>query len=109
VDGRGRVARGVLGALLTGAATVAALVACSGSSEGTVVAKGQQAGDDFGCQMGGTLTGPVAVPAWAACSDPQCWQLVVRESDGTVFELCVSREEYDRTQLGAFWHGRTDR
>jgi hypothetical protein len=51
----------------------------------------------------------VAVPAWAACSDPQCWQLVVRESDGTVFELCVSREEYDRTQLGAFWHGRTDR
>ena len=33
----------------------------------------------------------------------------VRDIDGTTFEPCVSREEYDRMQLGAYWHGRTDR
>jgi hypothetical protein len=35
--------------------------------------------------------------------------LVVRDSDGTVSRACVSREEYDHTLVGAFWHGRTDR
>jgi hypothetical protein len=35
--------------------------------------------------------------------------LVVRDSDGTVSRSCVSREEYDDTAVGAFWHGRTDR
>jgi hypothetical protein len=109
VDRRGRVIRGVLGALVTGAATAAALAACSDGSEGTVVSKAQLDADDFACRMGGTLTGPVSVPAWGACADPQCWQLVVRASDGNAFPLCVSREEYDRTQVGAFWHGRTDR
>jgi len=71
--------------LVTGAAAVFALVACGGR------------------------TGPVAVPAWGACSVPECWRLVVRDSDGNTSEPCVSRAEYDRTQLGAFWHGRTDR
>jgi hypothetical protein len=101
--------RRLVGALVVAAAAVAGLVACSGGSEGTVVAKTQQKADDFGCRMGGTLTGPVSVPAWGACNDPQCWQLVVRADDGSVSELCVSREEYEATQLGAFWHGRTDR
>jgi hypothetical protein len=35
--------------------------------------------------------------------------VVVRNIDGATFKPCVSREEYDRMQLGAFWHGRTDR
>jgi hypothetical protein len=26
-----------------------------------------------------------------------------------VSKPCVSREEYDDTPVGAFWHGRTDR
>jgi hypothetical protein len=43
------------------------------------------------------------------CSVPKCWRLVVRNIDGTTFEPCVSREEYDRMQLGAYWRGRTDR
>jgi hypothetical protein len=51
----------------------------------------------------------VAVPVWGVCSVPKCWRLVVRNIDGTRFEPCVSREEYDRMQLGAYWHGRTDR
>ena len=43
-----------------------------------------------------------------ACSVPECWRLVVRDSAGDPFEPCASRAEYDRTPLGAFWHGRTD-
>jgi hypothetical protein len=102
-------ARRLLGVLVTGAVAVLALVACGGSSEGTVVAKTDHGAYDYGCQMGGTVTGPVAVPAWGACSVPECWRLVVRDSDGNMFEPCVSREEYDRTRPGEFWHGRTDR
>jgi hypothetical protein len=102
-------ARRLLGALVTGAAAaVSALVACGGSSEGTVVAKTDQGMYDIGCQAGGTMTGPVAVPVWGVCSAPACWRLVVRDSDGNTAEPCVSREEYDRTRLGAFWHERTD-
>jgi hypothetical protein len=107
----------LLGALLTGAAAVFALVAAvvvalvafGGGSEGTVVAKADEGAYDYACQAGGTVTGPVAVPAWGACSVPECWRLVVRDSDGKTSEPCVSREEYDRTRLGAFWHERTDR
>ena len=100
-------ARCLVGALVSGAA-VCTLVACGGSSEGTVVAKAEQATYDHACQAGGTVTGPVAVPAWGACSDPRCWRLFVRDNAGNVSEPCVSREEYDRTHVGAFWHGRTD-
>lgn len=99
----------LLGALVTAGAAVLALVSCGGGSEGTVVAKTDQAAYDYACGAGGTVTGPVAVPVWGTCSSPECWRLVVRHSDGTTSELCVSREEYDRTRLGAFWHGPTDR
>jgi hypothetical protein len=99
----------LLGALVaTGAAAAFALVACGGSSEGTVVAKAHPV-YDYGCGAGGAVTGPVAVPAWGACSVPHCWRLVVRDSDGNTSEPCVSREDYDRTQLGTFWHRPTDR
>jgi hypothetical protein len=109
-------ARRALGALVTGAAAslalvaaaVFALVACGGSSEGTVVAKNDQGVYDYGCQAGGTVTGPVAAPVWGSCSVPKCWRLVVRDNDGNTSQPCVSREEYDRTRLGEFWHGRTD-
>ena len=75
-------ARRLLGALVTGAAAVSALIACGGSSEGTVVAKTDQGVYDIGCQAGSTITGPVALPVWGACSVPACWRLVVRDSDG---------------------------
>ena len=101
-------ARRRLGALVTSAAAAVALAAC-GTSEGTVVAKADQGVYDYSCQAGGTVSGPVAVPDWGACSVPECWRLVVRDNDGNVSKPCVSREEYDRTPLGAFWHGRTDR
>ena len=41
----------------------------------------------------------------------RAWEhgVVVGNIDGITFEPCVSREEYDRMQLGAYWHGRTDR
>ena len=55
------------------------------------------------------MSAPAAVPVLRACTDPTCWQVVVRDSDGTVSKLCVSREEYDRTAVGAFWHSPTDR
>jgi hypothetical protein len=100
-------ARGLLGALVA-AAAVSTIAACSGGSEGTVVAKTQNA-DDNACHAGDAVAAPAAVPVLRACADPTCWQLVVRDSDGTVSKSCVSREEYDHTTVGAFWHGRTDR
>jgi hypothetical protein len=99
----------LLGVLVTAAAAAFALVAAGGSSEGTVVAKSHQDAYDYACRAGGTVTGPVAVPAWGACSVPRCWRLVVRDNDGDTSQPCVSREEYDRTQPGVFWHGPTDR
>jgi hypothetical protein len=101
-------ARRLLGALVTGGAAVSALGACGGSSEGTVVAKTDQGVYDIGCQTGGTMTGPVAVPVWGSCSVPVCWRLVVRDRDGNTAKPCVSREEYDRTRLGTFWREWTD-
>jgi hypothetical protein len=99
----------LVGALVAGVAAVLVLVVSGGSTEGTVVAKTGQAPADYACLAGGTMTGPVAVPAWGACSTPRCWQLVVRNTDGTTSAPCTTREEYDRTPVGAFWHGRTDR
>ena len=100
--------RPLLGALVTAAVAVFMLAAYGGSSEGTVVAKTDKGVYDYACQTGATVTGPVAVPVWGVCSVPKCWRLVVRNIDGTTFEPCVSREEYDRMQLVAYWHGRTD-
>ena len=101
-------ARGLFVALLAAAAGVSTIAACSGGTEGTVVAKNRNA-DDYACHAGGAVSAPAAVPVLRACADPTCWQVVVRDSDGTVSNLCVSREEYDRTAVGAFWHGPTDR
>ena len=101
-------ARGLLGALVAAAAAVSTIAACSGGAEGTVVAKNQNA-DDYACHAGSAMAAPAAVPVLRVCADPTCWQVVVRDNDGTVSNLCVSREEYDHTPVGAFWHGRTDR
>ncbi len=103
-----RRARGLLGALVAAAVAVSTVAACSGGSEGTVVAKNQNS-DGYACHAGTAVSAPAAVPFLRACADPSCWQLVVRDSDGTVSRACVSREEYDHTLVGAFWHGRTDR
>ena len=100
-------AHGLLGALAAAAVAVSTIAACSGGSEGTVVAKDQNV-DDYACRAGGAMAAPAAVPVLRACTDSTCWRLVVRDNDGTVYKSCVSREEYDDTPLGAFWHGRTD-
>src|SRR4051794_15896144 len=92
---------------LVAAAAASTIAACSVGSEGTVVAKNQNA-DDYACGAGGAVSAPAAVPVLRACTDPTCWQVVVRDSAGTVFKLCVSREEYDQTAVGAFWHSPTD-
>jgi hypothetical protein len=99
----------LLGVFVSGAAGVFALVACGGGSEGTVVAKAHQGTHDRACQASGIVTAPVTVPVSQVCSVPECWRLVIRDSDGNTFAACVSREEYDRSQLGEFWHERTDR
>jgi hypothetical protein len=100
----------LVGALVVGAGAAFALVAGGGGVEGTVVAKSATTGRyDYGCRAGGTMTGPVAVPAWAVCADPGCWRLVVRDNEGNTAEPCVDRAVYDRTRLGDFWHARTDR
>ena len=101
-------ARGLLGALVAAAAAVSTIAACGGGSEGTVVAKTPNA-DDNACHAGDAMAAPAAVPVLRACADPTCWQVVVRDSDGRVSKLCVSRKEYDQTAVGAFWHRRTDR
>jgi hypothetical protein len=100
--------RGLVGALLICAAALSTLIACSGNNEGTVVAKAEQGVYAYACDSSSLLAGPVAVPVWGTCSAPDCWRLIVRDSDGDTFRPCVSRYEYDRTQLGTFWSKRTD-
>ena len=98
----------LLGVVVICAAAVCALVVFGTRSEGTVVGKAAPGADNSLCRSGSNLTGPLAASTWAACSVPACWRLVVRGRDGDTSEPCVSREEYDRTQPGAFLHGRTD-
>jgi hypothetical protein len=98
----------VVHAALPPTAAAVGLVACSTSSEGTVMAKTDQGAYDYACQVGGSVTGPVAVPVWGSCSGSRCWRLIVRDSDGDTAQACVSSAEYDRIRPGAFWHGRTD-
>jgi hypothetical protein len=98
----------LLGVLLSAVAGVLALVACGGGSAGTVVAKVHQGAYDRGCQASGIVTAPVTVPVSEVCSVPECWRLVIRDSDGDTFQVCVSSEEYDRSRPGEFWHERTD-
>lgn len=100
-------ARRLFGALVAITVAAFALVACGGV-EGTVVAKTYKGGYDYGCRAGGTMTSPVAVPAWGVCAAPKCWRLVVQDSDGTTSEPCVDRAVYDHTRVGDFWHERTD-
>jgi hypothetical protein len=89
------------------AVAAAAVVALGGGTEGTVVAKNGEAPPDYACRSGAVVTFPVSVPVWGACAG-RCWRLSVRDSSGAVSDVCVSEEDYDRTQPGAFWHGRTD-
>jgi hypothetical protein len=98
----------VLGVFVSGAAAVIALVACGDGSAGTVVAKAHEGAHDRACQASGIVTAPLSVPVSEVCSVPECWRLVIRAGDGDTFDACVSREEYDRSRLGAFWHERTD-
>lgn len=95
-------------AFLACVGTLFALTMCSGGSEGTVIDKAEQGVYAYGCQSSAMMSGPVAVPVWGACSGPECWRLVVRDSSGGTFQPCVSREQYDHSQLGTFWRERTD-
>jgi len=99
----GRAAVRVLGAVV-GAGL---LVAC-GAGQGTVVAKAHQLPDDGACRASAIVTAPVTVPVSEVCSVPECWRLSIRDNDGNTFDACVSREEYDRSRPGDFWHERTD-
>ena len=102
--GAGRLVGVVVGVT----AGVVTLVAC-GVREGTVLEKVHQGVDERECRASAIVTAPVSVPASGVCAVPECWRLVVRGSDGDTFEACVSREEYDRSRPGGFWHERTDR
>ena len=74
-----------------------------------MVAKAHQVTSDRACHASGIVTAPVSVPVSEVCSAPECWRLVIQDSDGTTFATCVSSEEYDRSRVGEFWHERTDR
>ena len=91
-----------------GVTAVITLVACSGSAEGTVVAKVGPV-FDYGSCATGNVVGPMGVATRGSCSGPTCWQLDIRESSGNMTGVCVRRELYDAAQLGTFWHGPTDR
>ena len=99
----GRAAVRVLGAVVVGGV----LVSC-GADQGTVVAKAHQLPDDGACRASAIVTAPVTVPVSEICSVPECWRLSIRDNDGNTFDACVSREEYDRSRPGDFWHERTD-
>jgi hypothetical protein len=91
-----------------GVTTVITLVACSGSSEGTVVAKVGPSSDSAYCPAA-NVVGPMGVATRGSCSGPTCWRLDIRDSSGNMTGLCVRRELYDAAQLGTFWHAPTDR
>jgi hypothetical protein len=94
--------------VVAGVTAVIALVACSGSSEGTVVAKAGPISDYTSCPAG-NVVGPMGVATLGSCSSPTCWRLDIREGSGNITELCVRRDLYDAAQLGTFWHVPTDR
>ena len=99
----------LMSAIVVGGVTaVATLVACSGSSEGTVVAKDGPISDSASCPAG-NVVGPMGVATWGSCSGSTCWRLDIRDSSGNTTGLCVRRELYDAAQLGTFWHEPTDR
>jgi hypothetical protein len=89
---------------VVGLTAVITLGACSGSSEGTVVAKVGPI-HDYGYCPAGNVVGPMGVATWGSCSGPTCWRLDIRDSSGNTSELCVRRELYDAAQLDTFWHG----
>ena len=91
-----------------GVTAVITLVACSGSAEGTVVAKVGPVYDYGSCPTG-NVVGPMGVATWGSCSGPTCWRLDIRDSSGNMTGVCVRHELYDAAQLGTFWHGPTDR
>ena len=103
-----QVGRLVSAIAVGGLTAVITLVACSGSAEGTVVAKVGPV-FDYGSCATGNVVGPMGVATRGSCSGPTCWQLDIRESSGNMTGVCVRRELYDATQLGTFWHGPTDR
>ena len=95
--------------VVVGVAGAVVLVACGGGSQGTVVAKAHEGTYDRECAASGIVTAPLSVPVSEVCSVPECWRLVLRDSDGATSEVCVSSEEYDRSRVGEFWHEPTDR
>src|SRR5919107_5982707 len=99
----------LMSAIVVGGVTaVITLVACSGSNEGTVVAKGGPIHDYAYCPTG-TVVGPMGIATLGSCSSPTCWRGDIRDSPGNTTALCVRRELYDAAQLGTFWQEPTDR
>ena len=99
----------LMSAIVVGGVTaVITLVACSGSNEGTVVAK-VGPGYNYAYCPAATVVGPMGVATRGSCSGPTCWRLDIRDSSGNMTGVCVSRELYDAAQLGTFWHDPTDR
>jgi hypothetical protein len=94
--------------VIGGVTAVFTLVACSGSSEGTVVAKAGPVYNYAYCPTG-NVVGPMGVATRGSCSRPTCWRLDIRDSSGNMTGVCVRRELYDAAQLGTFWHDPTDR
>jgi hypothetical protein len=64
---------------------------------------------DYAGQAGATVTVAWRCLCRGCAPSRKCRRLVVRNIDATAFEPFASREEYDRTQLGAYWHAPTDR
>jgi hypothetical protein len=108
IEGVNQAGRLMSAIAVGGVTAVITLVACSGSSEGTVVAKLGPTSDYTYCPAG-NVVGPMGVATQGSCSVRTCWRLDIRDSSGNMAELCVRRELYDAAQLGTFWHEPTDR
>jgi hypothetical protein len=108
IEGVNQAGRLMSAIVVGGVTAVITLVACSGSSEGTVVAKLGPTSDYTYCPAG-NVVGPMGVATQGSCSGRTCWRLDIRDSSGNMAELCVRRESYDSAQLGTFWHEPTDR
>ena len=71
--------------------------------------KADQGVYDYACQAGGTMTeSSGGAHVGEPVRSPSAGRLVCfgLTTTGNTSRPCVSREEYDRTELGAFWHGQ---
>lgn len=98
-------------------ALAAVVVAGCAAAEGTVVAKTIRPAFDYTCEVAGmdipTGNGTsMHVPIFGTCTEPECLKLSIHEVGDdprqAPDDVCVTADEYQRLDVGSFYHQTTD-